>query len=213
MVTNELSGNVVDLCPVGALNNLPYSFQARPWELKSNYTIDVMDGLGSNIDVHTRGSDTLRILPRINEEVNEEWISDKSRHSFDGLRKQRLHIPLMRAKDGTFKELTWEEALRLAGEKLSSVNGDDIHGMIGQFNDVESILAFKDLLNRLNCDNIDVRRNAPHFQADFRSQYLMNSRIIGLDETDLLILVGCNPRVEAPVLNARIRKAVGVNGL
>jgi NADH dehydrogenase/NADH:ubiquinone oxidoreductase subunit G len=111
MVHNELSGNVVDLCPVGALNNLPYSFQARPWELKSNYTIDVMDGLGANIDAHTRGSDLLRILPRINEEVNEEWISDKSRHAFDGLKKQRLTMPLMRNKDGTFKDLTWEEAL------------------------------------------------------------------------------------------------------
>lgn len=213
MVTNELSGNVVDLCPVGALNNLPYSFQARPWELKSHYTVDVMDGLGSNIDVHTRGSDTLRILPRINEEVNEEWISDKSRHAFDGLRKQRLHIPLLRSADGSFKELKWEEAMEIASQKLSSVKGDEIQGMIGQFNDLESVLAFKDLLNRLNCDNIDVRRNAPHLKADFRSQYLMNSRIMGIDETDLLLLVGCNPRVEAPVLNARIRKAVGVNGL
>jgi NADH dehydrogenase (ubiquinone) Fe-S protein 1 len=172
-----------------------------------------MDGLGSNIDVHTRGSDTMRILPRINEEVNEEWISDKSRHAFDGLRKQRLHIPLLRAADGTFKELTWEEALATAAQKLSSVNGDDIHGIIGQFNDLESILAFKDLLHRLNSENIDVRRNAPSLKADFRSQYLMNSRIVGIDQTDLLLLVGCNPRVEAPVLNARIRKAVELNGL
>lgn len=107
MVHNELSGNVVDLCPVGALNNAPYSFQARPWELKSNYTIDVMDALGSNIDAHTRGSDLLRILPRINEEVNEEWISDKSRHAFDGLKKQRLTMPLKRKADGTFTDLTW----------------------------------------------------------------------------------------------------------
>lgn len=213
MVTNELSGNVVDLCPVGALNNLPYSFQARPWELKANYTVDVMDGMGSNIDVHTRGSDTLRIIPRINEEVNEEWISDKSRHAFDGLRKQRLHIPLLRKPDGSFAELTWEEALNKAAEKLTSVTGDEIQGMIGQFNDVETVLAFRDLLHRLNSENIDVRKNAPHYKADFRSQYLMNSRIVGIDETDFLLLVGCNPRLEAPVLNARIRKAVGVNGL
>lgn len=213
MVTNELSGNVVDLCPVGALNNLPYSFTARPWELKSNYTVDVMDGLGSNIDVHTRGSDTMRILPRINDEINEEWISDKSRHAFDGLRKQRLHVPMSRQADGTFKELTWEEALSIASQKLGSVNGNEIQGIIGQFNDIESILAFKDLLNRLNCDNIDVRRNAPHFNADFRSQYLMNSRVTGIDETDLLIIIGTNPKVESPVLNARIRKAVNVNGL
>ena len=111
MITNELSGNVVDLCPVGALNNLPYSFQARPWELKSNYTIDVMDTLGSNTDIHTRGTDVLRILPRVNEEVNEEWISDKARHSFDGLKKQRLTVPLMRKEDGSFYDLTWEEAI------------------------------------------------------------------------------------------------------
>jgi len=107
MVTNELSGNVVDLCPVGALNNLPYSFQARPWELKSTYTTDVMDPLGSNIDAHTRGSDLLRILPRVNEEVNEEWISDKTRHAFDGLKKQRLTVPMSRKDDGSFAELTW----------------------------------------------------------------------------------------------------------
>ena len=114
MVTNELSGNVVDLCPVGALNNLPYSFQARPWELKSTYTIDIMDALGSNIDAHTRGSDLLRILPRVNEEVNEEWISDKARHAFDGLKKQRLTVPLRRKEDGSFDDLTWEEAMKLA---------------------------------------------------------------------------------------------------
>jgi len=118
MVTNELSGNVVDLCPVGALNNLPYSFQARPWELKSTYSIDVMDCLGSNTDLHTRGSDLLRILPRVNEEVNEEWISDKARHAFDGLKKQRLNVPLARREDGSFAELTWEEAIKLAAEKL-----------------------------------------------------------------------------------------------
>lgn len=213
MVHNELSGNVVDLCPVGALNNLPYSFQARPWELKSNYTIDVMDGLGANIDAHTRGSDLLRILPRINEEVNEEWISDKSRHAFDGLKKQRLTMPLVRKDDGSFTDLNWQEALELAGQKLQSVNGEEIQGVIGQFQDVESMVAFKDLMNRLNCDNLDVRSNAPHFNADLRPSYLMNSQVVGIDETDLLILIGTNPKTENPVLNARIRKAIMVNGL
>ena len=120
---------------------------------------------------------------------------------------------MLRQPDGSFKELTWEEALQIAGNKLSSVKGNEIQGIIGQFNDIESIIAFKDLLNRLNCENIDVRRNSPHFNVDFRSQYLMNSRITGIDDTDLLILVGCNPRSDSPVLNARIRKAVGVNGL
>lgn len=213
MITNELSGNVVDLCPVGALNNLPYSFKARPWELKSTYTIDVMDTLGSNIDAHSRGSDMMRILPRVNEEVNEEWISDKSRHAFDGLKKQRLTNPFARKDDGSFAELTWMEAMKIAAEKLSSVPGDQIQGKIGQFTDIETVLAYKDMMHRLNSENLDVRSNAPYFNADFRGQYLMNSRITGIDETDLLILVGCNPRSENPVLNARIKKAVAVNGL
>lgn len=213
VVTNELSGNVVDLCPVGALNNLPYSFQARPWELKSNYTVDCMDAMGANIDAHTRGADLLRILPRINEEVNEEWISDKSRHAFDGLKKQRLTVPMSRKADGTYAELNWQEAMSIACEKLSSTSGEEIQGVIGKFQDVESIVAFKDLLNRLNCENIDVRSNQAELNADFRSQYLMNSRITGIDETDLLILIGSNPKTENPVLNARIRKAVNVNGL
>ena len=126
VVSNELSGNVVDLCPVGALNNLPYSFQARPWELKSNYTIDAMDAMGANIDAHTRGADLLRILPRINEEVNEEWISDKSRHAFDGLKKQRLTMPMSRKADGTYAELDWQEAMAAAAQKLSSVRGEEI---------------------------------------------------------------------------------------
>lgn len=213
VVHNELSGNVVDLCPVGALNNAPYSFQARPWELKSNYTIDVMDPLGSNIDAQTRGSDLLRILPRVNEEVNEEWISDKSRHAFDGLKKQRLNVPMLRKQDGSFAELNWEEAVAEAARVLTNVNGDDIQGIIGQFQDAESIVAFRDLLHRLNCDNLDVKSNAPHMKADFRSQYLMNSKVYGIDETDLLLLVGVNPKTENPVLNARILKAVNVNGL
>ena len=213
VVTNELSGKVVDLCPVGALNNLPYSFQARPWELKSNYTIDAMDAMGANIDAHTRGADLLRILPRINEEVNEEWISDKSRHAFDGLKKQRLAVPMSRKPDGTYAELNWQEAMQKAAEKLTSVTGDKIQGVIGQFQDVESIIAYKDLMNRLNCDNLDVRSNQAELNCDFRSQYLMNSRIVGIDETDLLLFIGSNPKTENPVLNARIRKAVNVNGL
>ena len=169
MVTNELSGNVVDLCPVGALNNLPYSFKARPWELKSTYTVDVMDPLGSNIDAHTRGMELLRVLPRANEEVNEEWISDKSRHAFDGLKKQRLTMPMARKEDGSFAELTWEEAMKKAADKLSQARGDEIHGKIGQHADLESIQAFKDLLNRLDSENVDVRSNPPYLNADFRN--------------------------------------------
>ena len=120
---------------------------------------------------------------------------------------------MSRKPDGTFAELTWEEAMTLAAEKLSSVSGDEIQGKIGQFNDIETIMAYRDLMHRLNCDNLDVRSNAPYMNADFRNQYLMNSRVSGIDETDLLILVGCNPKYENPVLNARIKKAVMVNGL
>jgi NADH dehydrogenase/NADH:ubiquinone oxidoreductase subunit G len=128
-----------------------------------------MDALGANIDAHTRGSDLLRVLPRINEEVNEEWISDKSRHAFDGLKKQRLTVPMSRRDDGTFAELKWQEAMQLAAEKLASVSGDQIQGAIGQFQDLESIVAFKDLLNRLNCEHVDTRSNAPKLNADFRA--------------------------------------------
>lgn len=169
--------------------------------------------MGSNVDAQTRGSDLLRILPRVNEEVNEEWISDKSRHAFDGLKKQRLTIPMQRKEDGSFDDLNWQEAMSAVAEKLTSVTGDEIMGVVGQFQDVESVVAFRDLLHRLNCDNIDVRSNQAEFNADFRAQYLMNSQITGIDETDLLLLVGTNPKLECPVLNARIRKAVGVNGL
>ena len=126
MVTNELSGNLPDLCPVGALNNLPYSFKARPWELKSHYSTDVFDGLGCNIDIHTRGAETMRILPRVNDEINEEWINDKARHAFDGLTKQRLHMPFFRQDNGDFKELTWEEAMQIAANKLTSVKPEYI---------------------------------------------------------------------------------------
>ncbi len=213
LVTHELSGNVVDLCPVGALNNLPYSFTARPWELKSNYSVDVFDALASPIDVHTRGSDTMRILPRVHEHINEEWISDKSRHAFDALKKQRLTFPMARRADGTYAELKWDEALSIAARKLGSVRGDEIKGMIGPHVDVETATAFKDLLNRLNCENIDVRQDAALIDSDFRPQYLMNSRVTGIDDTDLLLMVGCNPRSENPVLNARIRKAYMLNGL
>lgn len=131
LVTNELSGNVVDLCPVGALNNLPYTFQARPWELKSVYSVDVFDGVGTNIEINTRGSEVMRILPRVNEEVNEEWVSDKGRQAFDGLKRQRLSFPMSRRPDNTFAELRWDEAFSIARDAFSRVEGDEIVGIIG----------------------------------------------------------------------------------
>jgi NADH dehydrogenase (ubiquinone) Fe-S protein 1 len=206
-VSNELSGNLIDLCPVGALTNGPYAYTSRPWELTSVDTIDLMDGLGSNIQVDARGAEIMRVLPRIHEEINEEWISDKSRFSYDGLKKQRLTVPLKRNKDGTFEELTWQEALETVAKKMNDVQGSEMSAIIGNFADVESIIALKDMLNRLDCDNFEIRSDAPKLNADLRSSYIMNSRISGIEDSDLILLVGVNPKTENPVLNARILKA------
>lgn len=167
-----------------------------------------MDALGSSIQVDTRGAEILRVLPRIHEEVNEEWISDKSRFSYDGLKKQRLTVPLRRTKEGTFEELTWEEAMSVVARKLNEINGNEMSAIIGGFADVESIVALKDLLNRFDCDNFEIRTDAPKFSADLRPGYIMNSRISGIEDTDLILLVGVNPKLENPVLNTRILKAV-----
>lgn len=213
LVTNELSGNVVDLCPVGALTSMPYAFTARPWELKSVLSVDPIESLGQNLEINIRGSEVMRVLPRLNEEVNEEWLSDKARYAFDGLKRQRLTVPMLRQEDGTFAELRWHEAMNVAKEQIEKVQGNEMCGIIGNFMDVESIVSFRDMLHRLGCEDIEVRNDAPQMDVDFRSQYLMNSRIAGIDDTDCLLLVGCNPRTEAPVLNARIRKYVQQAGL
>jgi NADH dehydrogenase/NADH:ubiquinone oxidoreductase subunit G len=148
----------------------------------------------------------MRILPRINEEVNQEWISDKTRHAFDGLKKQRLSFPIQRTADGEIKELRWEEAMQILTEKFSQVSGDEIAGVVGPTMDLEAICAFRDLLLRLGCEHIEASTTAPKLNANLRSNYLFNSRISGIDEADFILFVGCNPRTEAPVLNARIRQ-------
>ena len=204
LVTNELSANAVDLCPVGALTHLPYTFIARPWELKTTYSIDVLDGLGSAIEVNNRGGEVMRILPRVNEEINQEWISDKTRHAFDGLKKQRLSFPTQRTADGDIKELKWEEVMLLLRDKFEKVTGDEIAGIVGRFADVESVCAFRDLLHRLGCDNIEASSLAPKVGVNFRSEYLFNSRITGVEDSDYILFVGANPKTEAPVLNSRI---------
>lgn len=186
----------------------PYAYTSRPWELMSVETIDLMDSIGSSVQVDTRGAEIMRVLPRVNEEVNEEWLSDKGRFSYDGLKKQRLTVPLRRKSDGSFEELTWPEALQLAANKLNEHSGSDMSAIIGNFADVESIVALKDLLNRFDCDNFEIRSDAPKLDADLRSSYLLNSKITGLDDTDLILLVGVNPRLESPVFNSRILKAV-----
>ena len=212
LITSELSGNLVDLCPVGALTNAPYAFTARPWELRIINSFDVMDSLTPAIVVNTRGPEVMRVLPRIHEEINEEWIHDRSRHSYDGLKRQRINGCMLRTPAG-FQEILWQEAFSKISEQVHQVSGEDIVGIIGEHMDIEAIVAFRDLLHRLGCENIEARRHGPKLSADFRANYLMNSKITGVEEADLLLVIGTNLRTQSPVFNARIRKAVTHNDL
>lgn len=207
----ELSGNVIDLCPVGALTSKPYAFRARPWELKPTETIDVLDALGSNIRVDARGMEVMRILPRLNDDVNEEWINDKTRFACDGLRTQRLTMPLIRRGE-QFAPATWEQALGSIVEAFDKKKpqGDEFKAIAGHLVEAESLVAMKDLANKLGSENLaldQARGNLPPAHGiDARSNYLFNSKIHGVEEADAILLVGTNPRHEAAVLNARIRK-------
>lgn len=201
---SELSGNVVDLCPVGALTSKPYTFKARPWELKNTETIDVHDALGSNIRVDSRGRAVMRALPRVHEDVNEEWISDKTRHAVDGLAQNRLDRPYVR-KGGKLQEASWSEAFDLIANKLSDLSGDQIAGLVGDLCDAESMYAFKQMMDGLGA-RIDCRQDGSKVGAKHRAGYLFNSGVAGLDQADAILLVGSNPRHESPVLNARLRQ-------
>lgn len=208
-INSELSGNIIDLCPVGALTSKPYAFKARPWELKRTETIDVMDALGSNIRVDARGIEVMRVLPRLNDDINEEWISDKSRFSYDGLKTQRLTTPLIRNGD-KFETATWDQALTKIASAFESIKpkANEIKAIAGALVDVESLVALKDLVNKLDSEHVttDVALNTPATGLDIRSNYSFSSTIDGIDEADQILLVGTNPRHEAAVLNARIRK-------
>lgn len=212
LVTSEISGNLVDLCPVGALTNMPYAFTARPWELRIINSFDVQDSLTPAIVVNTRGPEVMRVLPRIHEEINEEWIHDRSRHAFDGLKNQRINACLLRTESG-FKEVPWDEALSAISDQINRIGGDEIAGIIGEHMDVEAIVAFRDLMHRLGCENIENRRHPAQVSADFRANYLMNSKITGVEEADTLLVIGTNLRTQSPVFNARIRRAVTHNDL
>merc|ERR1712054_41340 len=207
----ELSGNVIDLCPVGALTSKPYAFRARPWELKHSETIDVLDGLGSNIRVDSRGLEVMRVLPRLNDDVNEEWINDKTRFACDGLKTQRLTMPLIR-REGKFEPADWEEALSHVARayEAKKPQGNEFKVISGALTEVESLVVAKDLANKLGSDNLalDTPTGSQPLAhgVDVRSNYLFNSRIAGIEEADAVLLVGTNPRHEAAVLNARIRK-------
>ncbi|KLN61496.1 NADH dehydrogenase [Kiloniella spongiae] len=204
-VNTELSGNLVDVCPVGALTSKPYAFNARPWELKKVNSIDVMDAVGSNIRIDVRGREVLRVLPRIHEDVNEEWITDKTRYITDGLSRQRIDRPYVRV-DGKLKAASWDEAFAAIKEQLSSLKGTEIAAISGDLNDAESMLALKDFMTNLGSENIDCRQDGAKLSADDRSTYLFNSSISGIEDADAVLLVGTNPRWEAALINARLRK-------
>ncbi|GAB7353421.1 hypothetical protein MBLNU459_g3892t1 [Dothideomycetes sp. NU459] len=207
----ELSGNVIDLCPVGALTSKPYAFRARPWELQHAESVDVLDGLGSAIRVDTRGLQVMRIVPRLNDDVNEEWINDKTRFACDGLSTQRLTTPLIR-RDNQFQPATWEQVLVEISDKYQKLapKGDEVKFVAGHLVDTESLVAAKDLANRLGSENLALDQpqgSSPVAHGvDIRSNYAFNSKIVGVEEADYILLVGTNPRHEAAVLNARIRK-------
>jgi NADH-quinone oxidoreductase subunit G len=204
-LSSELSANVIDLCPVGALTSKPYAFNARPWELRKTETIDVMDALGSNIRVDARGDAVLRVLPRVNDEINEEWISDKTRYAEDGLGRQRLDQPYIR-ENGKLRAATWDEALAATAKALS-VDANSIGAIAGDLACAESMKATLDLFRALGSPHTDCRADGAAFGVGARQGYLFNSTIAGIDEADSILLIGTNPRLEAPVLNARLRKA------
>ncbi|MGB0084333.1 MAG: NADH-quinone oxidoreductase subunit NuoG [Rhodomicrobiaceae bacterium] len=205
-MTSELSGNIIDLCPVGALTSKPYAFKARPWELRNTESIDVMDAVGSNIRVDSRGREIMRVLPRNNDNVNEEWISDKSRFIWDGLRRGRLDRPYIR-RDGKLREASWNEAFGEIAGRVASAAPGKIGAIAGDLCAVEDLYALKSLFTALGSPHLDCRQDgSPLDPAQGRAGYLFNSTFVGLEEADALLIVGSNPRLEAAVLNARILK-------
>ena len=204
---SELSANVVDLCPVGALTSKPYVFEARPWELKKTESIDVMDAIGSNIRVDTYGWEVKRILPRINEDINEEWISDKTRYACDGLLNQRLDTPYIKY-NGKFEKASWNEVFNIIKSKFKNADKDKICGMSGDLINMETLYIFKEFFNKtLGSYNVESRSDHTYLNSKKRENYLFNSTINGIEEADFILLIGSNPRYEATILNARIRKA------
>ena len=209
-ITSELSGNMIDICPVGALTSKPYSFVARPWELRKTDSIDVMDAVGCSIRIDARGGEVMRVLPRLHEDVNEEWISDKTRFACDGLRKRRLDRPYVReigadGSRGRLREASWPEAFGAIAQQLSGLSGKEVAAIAGDMADVESMTALKDLMTALGSANLDCRQDGALLGGP-RGGYLFNSGIAGIEQADAILIVGANPRWEASLVNARIRK-------
>ncbi len=205
VLTSELSANIIDLCPVGALTAKPYAFIARPWELTKTESIDVLDAVGSNIRVDARGGQVLRILPRLNEAVNEEWIADKTRFALDGLTRRRLDTPYVR-KDGRLVAASWRDAFAAVAARLDGVAGNRIAALAGDLADCESMLALKELMTALGSPNLDCRQDGAALDPACRAGYVFNTTIAGIEEADVCLLIGTHPRWEAPLVNARLRK-------
>ena len=209
---SEMSGNIIDLCPVGALTSKPYAFQARPWELKKTESVDVLDAVGSGIRIDSRGVKVMRVQPKINDEINEEWINDKTRYAYDGLQYQRLTTPLVREGD-RFVPATWEQAMDTVRHGLlnSGAKGDEIKAVAGHLADTETLVALKDLFNRLGSENLTLDQSfgeaPPQTGVEIRSNYLFNTSIDRIGEADAVLLIGTNPRHEAAIINTRFRKS------
>ena len=201
-VKSELSGNVIDLCPVGALTSKPYAFSARPWELKQTESIDVMDAVGSNIRIDTKGNKVMRVLPRNNDEINEEWISDKTRFFWDGLSLQRIDKPYLR-ENGKLRQVSWEKAIDVASDKLLNTNPEKIASITGDLVSIESIYSIKKLMDSIKSPNTECRQDGSKINGG-REKWLFNSKLSGIDVSDGCLLIGTNPRIEAALINSRI---------
>ena len=204
-LTSELSGNIIDLCPVGALTSKPYAFIARPWELNKTNSIDVHDAVGTNVRVDTRGREVVRILPRTHEDVNEEWLADKSRFSYDGLKRQRLDRCYIRM-NGKLRPASWAEAFDIIASHLADRSVSRIAALAGDLADVEAMYALKGLMSGLGSPNLDCRQDGAALDPTVRASYLFNTTIAGIEQADACLLIGTNPRWEAPLINARLRK-------
>lgn len=212
-ITTELSGNMIDICPVGALTSKPYNYRGRSWELMGTPSIDVLDAVGSAIHIDTRGREVMRILPRQNDEVNEDWISDKTRFAYDGLKCQRLDRPYARGKDGRLHPVSWEKAFDVIVERLHYIPGNHVAAIAGDMVDGEAMLALKDFMTALGSPHIDCRQDGVTSGTSARCHYLFNTTIAGIEQADFCLLIGTNPRWEAPLINARIRKNYLFTGL
>ncbi|MGH6901899.1 MAG: NADH-quinone oxidoreductase subunit NuoG [Geminicoccaceae bacterium] len=202
---SELQGNIIDLCPVGALNSKPYAYRARSWELRKTESIDVLDAVGCNIRVDARAPEVMRIVPRLHEGINEEWLSDKSRFSYDALKKRRLDVPMVK-QDGKLQVADWRGAFKAISDRLEGLRGDRVAAIVGDLVDCEAMVVLKELMARLESPHLDCRQDGAKLDAAARCGYLFNTTIAGIERADVCLLIGTNPRLEASLVNVRLRK-------